>query len=81
MTSNYNKIEFTNTMKTRTTNELNEVTYEAICKKQKNVFEIIPDDKQVKFYFDTDHVFYEDFDKFDIRNAERILTILMLLKI
>jgi hypothetical protein len=42
---------------------------------QKNVFEIIPDDKQVKFYFDTDHVFYEGFEKFNKNDAKNILTI------
>jgi hypothetical protein len=42
---------------------------------EKRYFEIIRNDKQVKFYFDTDHVFYEDFDKYEEEMAKNILTI------
>jgi hypothetical protein len=60
-------------MITNKANSCSDTDYEAICKFQKNVFEMIPDDKPVKFYFDCDHVFYKDFHLFSRVIANELL--------
>ena len=53
-------ITFYNSLRGDIEKTMSESEYESVCKRDKNVFEVIPSDKPVKLYFDADYVFYED---------------------
>ena len=67
-------IEISRGMKTSVRETVCEEEYEDICKLS-NVFEYIPDDRPVKLYFDADHIFSENFEKYSDVVAMKILRI------
>ena len=75
--SNYNNVTYAKTLFTLDADVVSCVSgeYEDICKEYKTVNESIPADKPVKFYFDSDFKFTEDYEYFNINCANEVLRI------
>lgn len=68
-----NNIMFYNTLRGDIEKSMSENEYETVCKRDKNVFEVIPSDRPVKLYFDADYVFYEDKHEYNETQANEVL--------